>query len=260
MPFLCVIFQSFSCHSALRLSFLQSFLCHSVIALHSSVLCCFQFIGRVLVCVARLWGGEQLKDEGPGIGAGKGGPAGCWSRPVRRGGGGRWPGRGPGLGEPRPGRPVQGRLSENTRICCFFHVLSFPDFFCHFCHFLSCFVISRCFCHFFVVSRLFVSRFVIFCRFFCHLFVISRNLCHFLSLGQSFFSHFPKPLSFLSLGQSFFFQVRNLCHCYVIFVSFPEPLSFCQSFLFSPLPGPGLCQYVRIPGQTIQRPCLLLEG
>ena len=80
VPFLCVIFQSFSCHSALRLSFLQSLLCHSVIALHSSVLCCFQFIGRVLVCVARLWGGEQLKDEGPGIGAGKGGPAGCWSR------------------------------------------------------------------------------------------------------------------------------------------------------------------------------------
>ena len=163
-----------------------------------------------------------------------------------------------------PGRPVQGRLSENTRICIFFifcnfpffcyfvlslffviffvNVLSFPDFLSFFCRFTT-------FCH------VFLYFFVIFCRFFCHF--LSRNLCHFLSLGQSFFCHFPKPLSFVCHWGSHFFFRSGIS---VIFVSFPEPLSFCQSFLVSPLPGPWLCQYVRIPGQTIQRPCLLLEG
>ena len=106
VPFLCIIFQSFSCHSALRLSFLQSFLCHSVIALHSSVLCCFQFIGRVLVCVARLWEGEQLKDKGPGIGAG----------PVRRGGGGRRGRPGVGLAGGRGWASAAGEASPEPAV------------------------------------------------------------------------------------------------------------------------------------------------
>ena len=46
------------------------------------------FFGSVLLSVHRACpsmcckalGVEQLKDEGPGIGAGKGGPASCWSR------------------------------------------------------------------------------------------------------------------------------------------------------------------------------------
>ena len=167
VPFLCVIFQSFSCHSALRLSFLQSFLCHSVIALHSSVLCCFQFIGRVLVCVAWLRGGEQLKDEGPGIGAGKGGPAGCWSRGLSDAvgvGGVAGPvgaGRGPGLGE--RGRSRAGCLKTREFVI-------FLIFFCNF----------PIFCHFFVIFLSFHD----FLSFFCHLFVV------FLVI----FCHFPKPL------------------------------------------------------------------
>ena len=106
MPFLCVIFQSFSCHSALRLSFLQSFLCHSVIALHSSVLRCFQFIGRVLACVARLWGASNLKMRARALGRARvarraAGAGAGQTRRVRTGGGAA--GSGAGLGEPRPG-------------------------------------------------------------------------------------------------------------------------------------------------------------
>ena len=164
-------------------------------------------------------------------------------------------------------RPVQGRLSENTRICHFFIFCNFPIFFvifwscfCNFpifCHVLVIFLSFHDFLSFFVIFLSFLSFFVVFfCHFlsfpetsviFCHwgshFFVISRNLCHFFVVGAVIF-----------------FQVRNLCHFFVVFVSFPEPLSFCQSFLVSPLPGPWLCQYVRIPGQTIQRPCLLMEG
>ena len=116
----------------------------------------------------------------------------------------------------------------------FISFLSFPDVLSLFCHF---------FCRFTTFCHVFVMFFSLFLSFF----VISRNLCHFFVVGAVIFLSFPETsVIFCHWGSHLFFRSGIS----VIFVSFPEPLSFCQSFLVSPLPRPWLCQYVRIPGQT----------
>ena len=128
----------------------------------------------------------------------------------------------------------------------FWHVLSFLDFFKK--SFLAFPETSVILC---------VMFFVVFCLFLsCP--ETSVIFCHW---GNHFLS-FPETSGmFLSLGQSCFFQVRNLCHLFCHFcVISRTSVMLSVIFLVSPLPGPWLCQYVRIPGQTIQRPCLLLEG
>ena len=131
-----------------------------MIALHSSVLCCFQFIGRVLVCVARLWRGEQLKDEGPGIGAG------CWSRGRSDAVGvGGVAGPGLGLAGGRGWASAAGKAGPGAML---FFVI-FCHFFCRF------FVISLNLCHFFVIGAVILFSGPESLSFLCHFCVISRT-------------------------------------------------------------------------------------